>query len=479
MSGHPPDPAPPAGPAPDEPQGSWARRPAQPDHPGRWNPLTHQPYSGTSHFQRLWMSRGDMLDILHMIGRNLRHAWPAYRAYHEQRRREDPPQRIEAHQFGLGVTPTAANLDRLEESTEELGVRSLLIRVPSWNPAPVLALQPRLEALRRRGYRFLFGLVQDRRATIEPAAWGRFVADAAAAFDGLEPTFQLGQAVNRKKWGVWHPDEYLRMMEAVAHVRERFPRARWLGPPVIDFEYHVTMYYLFAPRPFDFDGISSLLYVDRRGSPHGRQYGHFDLRRKIVLLRAIVETSPHPNVPLHLTEFNWPLRGAAEHAPAGRAVQTDEERQAIYLVVYYLTALSVAGVAGATWWQLVARGYGLCEDDDAWTRRPSFEALRTLIRRAAGTTVARLARTLAGVRGFVLQAGDRVTLVLYADSAPARVTLPRPPDDACDLRGGALRLTGAAIEVGRAPVFLAFAGERADDLVAACGLATAGSPAAR
>ena len=447
----------------------WAAEPSRADDPGRWNPASHQPYSGYTPMQRLWMSRGDALDFARMIGRNLRHARPVYRRYRELCRQREQPQRVGAHRIGLGISPTADSLERCAGAVEELGVRSLLIRVPSWNPEPVLSLAPRLATLQRHGYRFVFSLLQDRRAALAPATWGPFVHEAVSRLAALEPTFQLGQAINRKKWGLWHPDEYLRLMDATAAARDAFPHCKWIGPPVIDFEYHWTLYYLFAARPFDFDGVASQLYVDRRGSPDSRQFRHFDLWRKILLLRAMIAASPHPPAPIYLTEFNWSLVGSGAHSPTGPAVQIDEERQARYLVIYYLTALASADVAGIWWWQLFANGYGLCEEEAPWRRRPSFAALRTLVARAAGGTVARAPRRHDGVRGFVLGGDNVTTMVLYATSGSIRVPIGRQADSAFDLVGGALELSGGPITLSEAPIYLVFPHTSPHEAQAACG----------
>jgi len=166
--------------------------------------------------------------------------------------------------------------------------------------------------------------------------------------------------------------------------REAFPSCRWIGPPIIDFEYYFTTHYLVGERPFDFDGIAALLYVDRRGSPDNVQYGHFDLYRKILLLRAVIQASGHPDIPIYLTEFNWPLKGSGKHSPAGEHVQTDEVDQARFLVLYDLTAAATGQVASTFWWQLVARGYGLLDEDDAWTERRAYRAFKHLLARTRG-----------------------------------------------------------------------------------------------
>ena len=136
-----------------------------------------------------------------------------------------------------------------------------------------------------------------------------------------------------------------------------------------------------------FDGLASLLYVDRRGAPENRQLG-FDTEGKVRLLAAIAGTarllaSGRQWIP----EVNWPLR-EGPHSPAGKSVAVDEEAQADFLVRYFLLAGGSGRVERIDWWQLVAKGYGLCDPqpDGSLRERPSFRAMATLIRELAGTT---------------------------------------------------------------------------------------------
>ena len=76
----------------------------------------------------------------------------------------------------------------------------------------------------------------------------------------------------------------------------------------------------------------------------------------------MIQASGHPDIPIYLTEFNWPLKGSGKHSPAGEHVQTDEVDQARFLVLYDLTAAATGQVASTFWWQLVARGYGLLDE---------------------------------------------------------------------------------------------------------------------
>jgi hypothetical protein len=372
----------------------------------------------------------------------------------------------------VAISPTAATLPRYVDRLEELGVRSLLLRVPSWDPDPLFALRDEFRRLGERGYTFAFALLQDRAAVVHPERWQAFLEQTAACFEELDPVLQVGHAVNRKKWGVWHPAEYLRMLEAVPAVRERHPRCRFIGPPVIDFEYYFTLGFLASARHCDFDGIAALLYVDRRGSPDRRQYRHFDLRRKLLLLRAVVEASPHPNVPIYLTEFNWPLRGAGRHSPAGPQVATDEATQAAYLVLYYLTVLATAGIEATYWWQLVARGYGLCDDDAGWSPRPAFAALRILAATVRDGRVERLdSRSTAA--GFLVQREVGMTLVAYDSRGVAGLDLTGVPVTAADVEGREVD-SGALRRLNPVPVYLHFDAALVDRVLAPLGLRRVG-----
>ncbi len=431
----------------------------------RWDERHHQPHTDMSKWRKFWASRSDAAQFVRLLGRNVRAAGPVLRRYRALLAQEPARHAVAGDEFGVAVSPTRATWGRYRERLHELGAGAILIRVPSWEPGPLFDLRDEFASERRAGTGFTFTLLQNRAMVNDPAAWGAFVRESAACFAGLSPTFQVGHAVNRKKWGIWHPSEYLRLLEAAAPAREEFPGCRWIGPPVIDFEYYFTANYLGASRPFDFDGIAALLYVDRRGSPDARQYRHFDLRRKIVLLRAVVQASRHPDVAIHLTEFNWPLKGTGKHSPAGAHVQIDEAVQARYLVLYYLTAAATGLVARSFWWQLVARGYGLLDED--WAERPSYRALRHLLVRARGREVSRLADSNSGLRGFLLRRGAEVGALVYSRAKPLRPGGGLTPLRAFSLVGE--ELDPSALAVAAEPVYLDFG--PADAEAVAAGLA--------
>jgi hypothetical protein len=403
-------------------------------------------------WEKFFASRSDAAQFLRLLGRNVARLAPVTRRYRALLHTPPVPQPVADDTFGVAVSPTPQTWSRYLERICELDAHALLIRLPSWEPEPVFALHDELARLREGGTRFTFTLLQNRELVNDPERWGAFVREAAARLGDLEPTFQLGHAINRKKWGIWHPDEYVRLMEAAAPTREAFPSCRWIGPPIIDFEYYFTTHYLVGERPFDFDGIAALLYVDRRGSPDNVQYGHFDLYRKILLLRAVIQASGHPDIPIYLTEFNWPLKGSGKHSPAGEHVQTDEVDQARFLVLYDLTAAATGQVASTFWWQLVARGYGLLDEDDAWTERRAYRAFKHLLARTRGREVHRLPESLRPLRGFLLQRDDQTEAVLYTAGEEIRLDPTLPVQDATDLVGEQLPTTSLA--AGPDPIYV-------------------------
>lgn len=295
---------------------------------------------------------------------------------------------------GIALRPWPENPAALLDAFDRLGARRATIRLHPWqeNHDPEWELA---RALADRGVELAFTLPQNRELVRDPARWERAVGELTERFRPLGKRFQVGQAINRSKWGIWNYDEYLALAARAAGILRAGEAGRGVelfGPAVIDFEAHVTAAVVNLKPPaalpeLVFDGLASLLYVDRRGAPENPQLG-FDTPGKVRLLAAIGGTarllaSPRQWIP----EVNWPLR-EGPHSPAGKSVAVDEEAQADFLVRYFLLAFGTGLVERIDWWQLVAKGYGLCDPqlDGSLRERPSFRALATLIRELAGTT---------------------------------------------------------------------------------------------
>ncbi|HUF78611.1 MAG TPA: lipopolysaccharide kinase InaA family protein [Thermoanaerobaculia bacterium] len=421
-----------------------------------WDHLSDQPHLHATPVEKLAARLGDARSHLEEAAAAAGAAPRIFRRYRELRRRLY----LEPVTFagaGVAVRPWPEDPEALLELVAGLSGEAGAEAAPRAEPVPVLLrLHPwepegrdYEEALARelagRGHEVSFALPQIRQLVTDRPRWREAVAEIAERFAPFGRSFQVGQAVNRSKWGVWNPDEYAALLadarEALGRAR---PEAEILGPAVIDFEYHATAALLNLDRPgLAFDAVSALLYVDRRGAPENRQAG-FDTVDKVVLLRAIAETARNAGSErCWITEVNWPLL-EGPHAPAGRSVAVDEETQADYLARYYLLALGTGLVERVFWWQAVARGYGLAwaPQDRAgahgFRRRPAYRALATLVRELGGASFlgplpssppARLYR-------FRRAGGDELVAGWSAAARPAEAELPRPAREALT-RGGA------------------------------------------
>lgn len=408
-----------------------------------WDALSDQPHLHASRFDKLKVRLADAGAHWGQTRAFLRSV-PRVRRRHKELRRGLYREPVPFRGAGVAVRPwpqgaaerTAAGTEphpELLAAVEDLGARSILLRLHPWQQDH-RAEEALARELASRGYELTFTLPQNRELVRDlvqgGSRWRQAVAELGERFSPYGSTFQVGQAVNRSKWGVWNAREWVALTAVAADELRRHPGVRLLGPAVIDFEVHQTMGLLSLagsvasglpapgaagspdgdrsePAPF-LDALASLLYVDRRGAPENRQLG-FDTVDKVVLLKAIAETSRHCGPESWITEVNWPL-WEGPHSPAGKSVSVDEETQADYLVRFYVLTLTTGLVERVFWWQMVARGYGLVEpprdasetgtgtstgsgsgsgpgsDSSTFRRRPSYRAFRHLLRRLEGAT---------------------------------------------------------------------------------------------
>jgi tRNA A-37 threonylcarbamoyl transferase component Bud32 len=422
------------------PRGTHAHIPAAPAGAGVrdkavWDHLSDQPHQHAGRLDKLRVRLADLRahgEEAAVVAAALPRIWRRYREL--KARLHTAP--VDFSGLGVCVRPDRENPAAPLALIEELGVRHVLLRLHPWEDAAEAAEGRAAEeelarGLHARGLEVTFALPQNRELVRDPARWRRALEEIAPRFTPYGRHFQVGQAINRSKWGVWNVREYVELARAAEAVFRRFPGVELLGPAVIDFEYHVTAAVLNLRQPgFRFDAVSSLLYVDRRGAPENRQAG-LDTVDKVLLLRAIAETARNaePGGRCWITEVNWPLR-EGPHSPAGRDVAVDEGAQADYLVRYYLLTLGTGLVERVFWWQLVARGYGLVDPTDPASPRlrPAFHALKTMVRELDG---ARLLAVLpapppARLYHFRRPAGTEVVVGWSATGQPAAATLPRP-----------------------------------------------------
>ncbi|HEY0783384.1 MAG TPA: hypothetical protein VGE98_13075, partial [Thermoanaerobaculia bacterium] len=407
---------------PDAPEGASARDRVV------WDRLSDQPHQHAGRFDKLRVRLADgavHASSLLTVAAAVPRIWARYRKL----QRQPSAKPIVMDGLGVGVRPWPEAPDALLALLDELGARHVLLRLHPWeddhDAEAALA-----RALHGRGCDLTFALPQNRELVRDPERWRRAIEALGERFVPYGRRFQIGQAINRSKWGVWNAREYAALARTAETALRRHGDVELLGPSVIDFEYHVTAAVLNLPSAgFHLDAVSALLYVDRRGAPEGKQAG-LDTVGKVRLLQAIAETARNAGGRCYVTEVNWPLR-EGPHSPAGRAVSVSEEEQADYLVRYYLLAMGTGALEAVYWWQLVARGYGLVDPagpaPSDLRRRPSFHALKTLIAELQGATLAAVLPVQAPGSLYLFRRSDGAEVAVgWSAGAEIQGRLPRP-----------------------------------------------------
>ena len=282
--------------------------------------------------------------------------------------------------IGLGISNDRSASNIAVELVEELGVKRLLLRVPTWHADQ---LEPYLDFAKKFSkQKILINILQSRDNAIDPEGWLRALERIITAFWPLPREFQLGNAINRSKWGCRHTGEYLTLLDVTTYLSKQFSGIVLAGSSVIDFEPLATLRTLLNFHHYQLDVCSALLYVNRRGSPFSRQYGVFDLERKIRIIAALASLSNRCGKHVWITETNWPLLNTKPFTPnSGNPRSTvNENMQAQYLTDYYQTAWRTGLVERVYWWQLNQAGYGLVDHRPNIPRKmPSFYAFKKLL----------------------------------------------------------------------------------------------------
>jgi tRNA A-37 threonylcarbamoyl transferase component Bud32 len=418
-----------------------------------WDHLSDQPHQHASSGEKLGIRLVDSPDHLRelaTVGCALPAVWRHYRRLRAGLYRE--PSTFEG--IGLCLRPYPDDPEAHLAAIDELGVKRALLRLHPWeskhDDEEELA-----RALHARGVELGFALPQNRELVRDHARWRAAVEELAERFAPYGLHFQVGHAPNRSKWGVWTRREYVELYLQASEILGRYPGVAVLGPAVIDFEYQVTLALANRSAPgLRFDPVSALLYVDRRGAPENTQLG-LDTVDKVVLLRAIAELGRNTGERCWITEVNWPL-WEGPHSPAGKSVSVDERSQADFAARYFLLVLGTGLIERVFWWRLVARGYGLMspESDGRLRRRPSFEALRTLIRELEGAEFHGPLPSITGEYLYQFTRGSAETVVAWSVEHGRTAELPRPALRALSRDGRELEPpSGTSIQLGPSPVY--------------------------
>lgn len=278
--------------------------------------------------------------------------------------------------FCIGV-----NYQREPEQTveliEELDVNRILLRLKLWEMETLDELKEFIQKCKNK--KITLKIMQDREHVENLELLQKDLETIFTSLNKHVDIFEIGSTINRAKWGFFSVNEYNRFYQTAYNLKtEKFPHVKLIGSGVIDFEYHFTAHTLFNFFKYRYDGVASLLYVDRRGAPENGQFG-FALSDKIALLSTMVWLSPKVKQELHVTETNWPITGTAPYAPTSEYECIDEELYADFMLRYHLLSFASQQLESVSWHQLIAPGYGLIDNRDGIKKRSAFTTYKFMV----------------------------------------------------------------------------------------------------
>lgn len=284
-------------------------------------------------------------------------------------------------EYGIGV-----NLDKGEDQyalVKELGVNHLIIRLPLWemNRIDEYVYFAKKFVEQNNEIKILLNIMQDREHIENEELLNKDIKTIFEKFSPFVKEYQVGSTINRAKWGFFSVSEYLKFYKIVQDGRDVFFKdLKLIGPSVIDFEYYYTSRALFNFENIKYDKHSSLLYVDRRGSPYNTQYGVFDTKNKVDLLYSLTRMSWKVSNEIYITEVNWPVSNTAPYAPTSEYECVSEEDYKKYMLEYHKIIKETKKVKRVYWHQLIAPGYGLVDNRDGKLRKMiAYEAYKKMI----------------------------------------------------------------------------------------------------
>lgn len=277
--------------------------------------------------------------------------------------------------------------EQLLAMVDELGVKNILVRIPLADMNNVEKYYSLIECF--VGKNLLIHILQDRAHIEDAALTQQHFREIFSRLQHMTCDFQIGNSINRRKWGFISQDEYCHFFKIAQDLKEKeFSQLQLIGGNIIDFELPPFLRSLFHLSAIKYDGVAAQLYVDRRGAPENMQMG-CDTIAKINWFSRIMLASPKTKNRLLISEVNWPLEGTLPYAPAYGECMVSEALQATYLVRYYLLMIASGKVDMCYWHQLVAPGYGLVDNLGTDLRkRDAYTSLKVLNALLGGGTTA-------------------------------------------------------------------------------------------
>lgn len=291
------------------------------------------------------------------------------------------------NRFGVALHPQAEYVEQEWALLKALGSPPVLLRFchhetpEDWQTGIAL-----VERLYREKIPVTVKILQDRQAVLNPDSWRAFLRTVVGAVGDKVRQIEVTHARNRSKWGIWTNQEFKALMQPVLELRQAYPAVNFVGPACIDFEYLAVLSGLAdLPKGLHLNGLSQLLYVDRRGAPENKQAG-FSTVEKSALLKAIANWSSRVDSRVIVSEVNWPIQGTGLWSPITGTYEKEEWRRdepgeteidyANFMLRFLALTVCSGHVEEVYWWRLSARGYGLVDDQNGFEPRPAFKALK-------------------------------------------------------------------------------------------------------
>lgn len=289
--------------------------------------------------------------------------------------------------FGMEIDYTK-EADLSMDLLKELDVSTILLRFKLWEMDSLKDLKDFI--LKNKEKKIILKIMQDREHVKDLDLLQKDLNTIFSTLGLHVGIYEIGTTINRAKWGFFSVDEYNKFFKTAYDLKEsKFPSLQLIGSGVIDFEYHFTAHTIFNFYKYSYDGVSSLLYVDRRGAPENTQLG-FNLSDKIAWLSTMVWLSPKTKQDLHITEVNWPLSGTAPYAPTSEYECVNKELYADYMLRYNLLTFASQQVNTLSWHQLIAPGYGLVDNRDKILKHEAFYTYKFMLKNLKNAQFLRL-----------------------------------------------------------------------------------------
>ncbi len=265
-----------------------------------------------------------------------------------------------------------------KELIEELNIDRILVRIKLWEMDTLSELKAFI--LKTKDKKITLKILQDREHIEDLVLLKKDLTTIFSELHKYIDIFEIGSTINRAKWGFFSVNEYSNFYKIAYDLQQtQFKDIKLIGSGVIDFEYHFTAHTLFNFFKFKYDGISSLLYVDRRGAPENTQLG-FTLSDKIAWLSTMVWISPKTTQELHITETNWPISNTAPYAPTSEHECVSQKLYADFMLRYHLLAFASQQIDSLSWHQLIAPGYGLIDNRKGIVKRSAFYTYKFMLK---------------------------------------------------------------------------------------------------